>query len=133
MIVFSGTITAPLSASFSMRFNSDTASNYSDTNIYGTGSAAGSYRDTSSTNIRIGAVNNGTGAQSNFMIHVMNYANTTTYKTALARFNDAGAETAGIVGTWRNTSAITSITFLLASTSTYATGSTFTLYGIAAA
>jgi hypothetical protein len=133
VLVFTGTITAPTSASFLMRFNGDTASNYSDTNIYGTGSAAGSYRDTSSTNIRVGAVNNGTGAQSNLIINVMNYSNATTYKTALARFNDAGAEVAAVVGLWRNTAAITSITLLLASTATYATGSTFTLYGIAAA
>lgn len=132
VLVFRGNITAPTSASFLMRFNSDSGSNYSDTNLYGSGSAAGSYRDTSSTNIRFGAVNNGSGGQSNAIINVMNYANTTTYKTALARFNDAGAEAAAVVGTWRSTSAITSITLLLASTSTYASGSTFSLYGIAA-
>lgn len=133
VLVFRGNITAPTSASFLMRFNGDTGSNYSDTNLYGSGSAAGSYRDTSSTNIRVGAVNNGSGGQSNLIINVMNYANTSTYKTALNRFNDAGAETAAVVGLWRNTAAINSITLLLASTSTYATGSTFTLYGIQAA
>jgi len=62
----------------------------------------------------------------------MNYANTTTYKTFLVR----GANTAGNidadVGLWRSTAAINSVTVLIGSGS-LSSGSTFTLYGIAAA
>jgi hypothetical protein len=63
--------------------------------------------------------------------HFMNYSNTTTYKTALTRSNSPyGTEAA--VNLWRNTSAITSITLFIQS-STLNAGTTFTLYGIAAA
>jgi hypothetical protein len=130
VLEIAGTITAPTSASFLMRFNGDTGSNYSDTYLYGNGSAAGSGRDTSSTNIRFGAVNNGSGGQSLSTINVMNYSNSVTNKTVIARYSDAGAEASSAVGLWRNTAAITSITLLLASTSTYATGTTMTLWGI---
>jgi len=62
----------------------------------------------------------------------MNYSNSTTYNTALSRFVSAGSETTADVHLWRDTSAVTSIT-VATSTNNYATGSTFTLYGIKAA
>jgi hypothetical protein len=61
----------------------------------------------------------------------MNYANTSTYKTVLTRSNKYD-RVGAIVGLWRSTAAINSIT-LTAYSNTYAIGSTFTLYGIAAA
>jgi hypothetical protein len=63
---------------------------------------------------------------------VMNYSNSTTYKTALAKGGGADYGTEAYVGLWRNTSAITSIT-VLSSSGNMATGSTITLYGIKAA
>jgi hypothetical protein len=62
----------------------------------------------------------------------MNYSNTTTYKTAIARSNDASMQTEATVGMWRNTAAVTSVTFWC-DTTTLKAGSTAALYGIAAA
>jgi hypothetical protein len=118
----------------SMRFNSDTGSNYSRTVLTGNGSSASSDRQTSVTSI--GTDYNGYFDGSDFnqakIIQIMNYSNSTTYKTCLIRSNRAQSGTDAIVGLWRSTSAITSIT-LGANSLNFATGSTFTLYGIKAA
>ena len=111
-----------------LRFNDDTGSNYSKTLIYGTGSTAASARDTSSSSMRIMIA--GTTVSSTVW-HIMNYSNTTTYKTALCRSDIASDQTRGGVGLWRSTSAITKLTFL-AESGNFASGSTFTLYGIKA-
>jgi hypothetical protein len=82
-----------------------------------------------------------TTAISNTIVHIMNYSNTTTFKTYLARNNNAATSgtyvgTEAIVGLAQLTAAITSITIGTASGSTdynFATGSTFSLYGIKAA
>jgi hypothetical protein len=58
-----------------------------------------------------------------------NYSNTTTFKTFLSRTNVASDRVEALVGLWRSTSAITSITLYCGSNS-FVTGSTFTLYGI---
>ena len=67
-----------------------------------------------------------------FIAQFMNYANTTTYKTVIGRANNAGYGADTSVGVWRNTAAISTIT-LTALTANFASGSTFTLYGIKAA
>jgi hypothetical protein len=107
------------------QFNGDTGTNYSYTILSGNGSSASSSR-ASNTNLG-GALLIGTG-QSISIANIMNYANTTTYKTWLSRGNAVDNSTRAYVGTWRSTSAITSLTI------TYGTalsaGSTFTLYGI---
>ena len=117
---------------FQMRFNSDTGSNYSRTSLGGNGTSALSSRATNATKIQIeSSTGMGTG-QTTTLINVMNYANTSTYKTALLRASDAGKYAYAVVGLWRSTSAITSID-IINETSTFTAGSTFTLYGIAAA
>jgi len=126
IVVFSGIGTT--TDFFSIRLNGDTGSNYSLTDLYGTGSSANSFRQTNQTKIsRNECVN-----QSNAIIQINNYANTTTYKTTLSRSNSASDAAFAVVGLWRSTAAINSIT-LLHDGSTFAAGSTFTLYGIAAA
>jgi hypothetical protein len=116
-----------------MRFNSDSGSNYSRTILYGTGSTAGSARSTGATEITISTMpTTSQGYWTMVRANVMNYSNATTYKTVLNRadlLNDAALE---VVGLWRNTSAITSIT-LSSSVGSLAAGSIFTIYGIAAA
>jgi hypothetical protein len=62
----------------------------------------------------------------------MNYSNATTYKTIINRGNTASSTVITRSGMWRSTSAITSIT-VNNDASNYLAGSTFTLYGIAAA
>ena len=129
VVVYVGVATT--SQTFSVQFNGDTGSNYSDTNLGGDGSTASSNRDSSITSAKMG-INYSTG-QSNFILSVMNYSNSTTYKTVLCRSNAAVAEVNARVGLWRNTAAITSILLKMDSSSTFATGSTFTLYGIKSA
>jgi hypothetical protein len=117
-----------------VQFNGDTATNYSITTLYGTGSAAGSTRFSSQTQALIAYYGNLTSTlgNTNQIMQVQNYANSTTYKTFLSRGNNAGSGLDANVGLWRSTSAINSIK-LNNSASTFSVGSTFTLYGIAAA
>lgn len=115
-----------------LRFNSDTGTNYSNTTLDGTGSAATSYRYTNQTSIYL---TNQAYAQSstqfNSIANIMNYGNATTYKTVICRSNNSATGTDAIVNLWRSTSAITSITIL--GNANFNSASTFTLYGIASA
>jgi hypothetical protein len=118
-----------------LQFNSDTATNYSETILTATGSAVTSVRFSTQTAILLdynGVLNT---TKNNRIIQVMNYANTTTFKTVLIRANNAATGVDAIVGLWRKTpEAITSITIKNTGTSSnFAIGSTLTLYGIKAA
>ena len=117
-----------------MRFNSDSAANYSRTVLSGDGSSAVSARNTGFTEIYTdyNGYFDGLDFDQVKIINVMNYANSTTYKTCLIRSGRAQSGTDAIVGLWRSTSAITSI-YLGGSGNNFVTGSTFTLYGIKAA
>ena len=136
IIVVNGTDSASGGNNWNLQFNGDTATNYSATRIRADGTTNDSARTTSATSI-LGIQMNDTliGVQT---YQIMNYANTTTYKTALLRGGVGGSTTAtflgAAVGLWRSTSAITSIKVLTNGlTSNFAVGTMFTLYGIAAA
>ena len=120
--------------SSAIRFNSDTGSNYSQTGLYGTGSTAGGFRTTSTNLIYYGYYAYSTTSNFNFnsIVHIMNYSNTTTYKTVVSRANNADNGVDEIVGLWRNTAAITSFVLTMQNLSNFKSGSTFTLYGIKA-
>jgi len=118
------------SGAMGAQLNSDTGSNYSYTRLTGNGSSASSDRNTSLTFAPIGTVST---TQNVSIIHFQNYANSTTYKTLLTRNGIADVATYGIVALWRNTAAITSILINNNAGVNYASGSTFTLYGIKAA
>lgn len=124
-------------------FNSDTGTNYSSTNIDGAAGGASSTRWTSTNSALMGFVSDSNSTAnpslypSNFIINIQNYANTTTYKTMLGRYNDLASNasynrTGSNVGLWRSTAAINTINIGLYY-STYTAGATFTLYGIKAA
>lgn len=127
VIIFNGTLSSGTSV-YGIRYNSDAGSNYSWTSIRSDGSAATSTRDTNSTRILCGWI--GT-SQVTEIIQIQNYANITTNKTNITRNNSTAASTyvSANVGLWRNTAAITSVR-ILPDSSTFAAGSTFTLYGI---
>lgn len=115
--------------------NSDNAgANYSTTTMLGNGSSAISERTSNYPKwyLDTGSLTQPQNLNNVYVIQFQNYANTTTYKTMLARLNYAQAFTAAQVGLWRSTSAISSISINVA-TSTISTDSTFTLYGIKAA
>jgi hypothetical protein len=106
----------------------DTGNNYSSTWMYGTGSAAASSRQLTLSTMIVGRIST---AQSVNIFQIMNYANTTTYKTLLCRGNQDLVVTS--VNMWHSTSAINQIKVLEQVGSDFQTGTTFTLYGIAAA
>lgn len=67
-------------------------------------------------------------------MQIFNYSNTTTFKTALIRDGLTSGGTETIVACRRtNTNAITSLEIKSTSSSIFASGSTFSLYGIKAA
>ena len=67
------------------------------------------------------------------IINFPDYSNSNTYKPILSRSNKPNYHVEQKVGLWRNTNAITSITvFSTGSNPNFASGSTFTLYGIKA-
>ena len=116
-----------------LTFNSDTGSNYSRTILFGTGSSAGSARNSNTLQTYLDYY--GIVEATSPCIHIsniMNYSNTTTYKTMLTRANDSASGVDAICHLWRSTAAINRIDIYLDAVS-FATGSTFTLYGIKAA
>ena len=121
-----------------MQFNSDTTPNYSSTRIDGNGSSARSTRTANQNYVFLDWNSSCENALTKMTrVNIMNYANTTTFKTVLVRGDRATATTPtytgteAIVGLWRKTpEAITSIVLTM-QTGNIAIGSTFSLYGIA--
>lgn len=130
LVLISSAWTGSADVDIFVQFNSDTATNYSVTRLYGTGSVAASNRQTAQTGIKIAGSNNNTPNAS--IAHIMNYGNTVTYKTVLSRSDIADLNSNAYAGMWRSTAAITSIK-VYPQTGSFSIGSTFTLYGIAAA
>lgn len=109
----------------------DTGTNFSWTYLYGNGSSASSSRGSSDSRIFAMATSTG-GSQSTLIVHLQNYANTSTYKTTISRGNETSWGTIATVGLWRNTAAINQIR-ILANGNNLNAGTTLTLYGIQAA
>jgi hypothetical protein len=131
VVVQSGTTTN--GTGIRLRFNGDTGANYSNTILFGTGATAGSVRDSSITSMRMTYEASGQTTDAGVRIaNIQNYSNSTTYKTVLIRSSRASSGVDAIVGLWRNTAAITSVT-VFGSDFDLASGTTLTLYGIAAA
>jgi len=117
-----------------LRLNGSSTANYSRTYLGGNGSAAFSGRDTGESAMRTVRLRQ---SQINCIWDLMNYSNTTTFKTVLGRGTDASTELIQHAFLFRgssgsSTAAITSITVLLDSDA-FSNGSTLTLYGIKAA
>ena len=116
-----------------VRFNGDTATNYSKTWLNGNGTTAASSASTSVAQIRLNNSGNTAIGDIEFdTIDVFSYAGS-TYKTCLITSCNDENGTGGVersVGLWRSTSAITSITLDSAQTNQFDIGTTATLYGI---
>jgi hypothetical protein len=124
--------------SISLRFNSDTGSNYSLTRMFGDGSAASTAKSSNETAGGVVIIgNSAVSSAGTYIINIMNYSNSTTYKTCISRGSDAssGGYISAYATLWRSTSAITSIDLkfgAIGGTTNARSGSTFTLYGIKA-
>ncbi len=119
--------TANTGSYFTLRFNGNTTSLYSNTEIDGNGSATSTNRNTNQTYIYNGSI---IATQSNIITHINNYSNSTTFKTALSRSNYTTSGVKASIGLWRSTAAITSIECGTGGTNLFQTGTTFSLYGI---
>jgi hypothetical protein len=127
-------------AFLNMQFNGDTGTNYSYTELLGNGTNATSTRYTNATQMfNANVAMQQTTISFNGIYQIMNYSNSTTNKTGLARLNCINSDYNGSIavgGAWRNTSPITSIKVFPSRSGTpynFSIGSTFTLYGIKAA
>jgi hypothetical protein len=130
IVVNGGQSVATANAYF--QFNNDTTALYSNVYMSGNGTTAVTARVADQNFIRMDYYGWETSLNGNAIINIQNYSNTTTYKTALIRYNTAGYGTSAIVGTWRSTSAINRVD-IKSEAYAWLSGSTFTLYGIAAA
>ena len=125
---------------YSLTFNGDTGSNYSYHELLGDGASASGLAYSTQTAIRgdgtIGTTTGGTFGVG--VLDILDYANTNKYKTTKmlegVDFNGTMAGYGGriglISGNWRNTAAITSITFVPNTGTLFSQYSQFALYGI---
>ena len=128
-LVLAATNTAALD--LNTTFNSDTATNYSFTSLTGNGSVASSSQSASQNYIRSNFFSMAASQPYLLTLDLFSYAGS-TYKTCLITNSEDKNGSGGVgnrVALWRSTTAVTSITFTT-STSTFAVGTTATLYGI---
>jgi hypothetical protein len=118
-------------SSIVVRFNGDSASNYSNTQMYGNASTVISQRFTSQTEGYLSFSGFPTARFATTIVNFMNYSNTTTNKTYIGRGGYSNSFVDTSVGLWRNTAAISSMTLFAGNF--FDTGCTLTLYGIKAA
>ena len=131
-LVFTGT-TATAGGGMSLLFNGDTGTNYSITALYGTGASAASGNTTSTPQLncsKFSAIT--TTPPATLGIDIFSYAGATNKTALITQANDqnGAGDVELVVGLWRSTAAITSITIRDASLQNLATGTIATLWGI---
>jgi hypothetical protein len=128
-IVASG-IGSTSSSYFCLRFNGDTGSNYSRTMLSGDGSAASSSRATNDTSIFLHNASTLQTQPGLVIVDVFSYGGSTnkTILSQAAQDKNGSGSVERIVGLWRNTAAVTSITIFTPG-GTISSGQ-ITLYGI---
>jgi hypothetical protein len=112
-----------------LRLNGDTSSSYSSIWLEGNGTTPTSGREVT-TSIPLCYGPGSTVLPTTQITNIVNYSNTTTYKSISTDSASATANVINYQGVWRNTSAINSITLNLTSGRTYYAGTTFDLYGV---
>lgn len=115
------------------RFNSDSGTNYPYVRMTGNGSSAASASITTDTFLNLAAAFGiNTTENATIILQVMDYSATDKHRPVLVRSNLAGAGVEAIAGRWANAAnAITQIELFNTSSISFATGTTFSLYGIA--
>ncbi len=119
-----------------INFNSDSGSNYTYHALYGDGSSAGAIAASSQTKAitgRIAAANATSGIFGVGVIDLLDYANTSKYKTMrnLVGIDTNGAGNVWLFSNlWMSTSAVSNIVIAPASGTNFAQYSSFALYGI---
>jgi hypothetical protein len=134
LVVTNKPTATPTVVGVTIRLNGDTGSNYSSTYIYAVVGGTGTGRGTNLDKYNFMNAGSTIANQYNMgRLNIMNYSNSTTNKTMIARGDDLSDSTVTSVGLWRSNSAITKLDITATDGLYYASGCTFTLYGIASA
>jgi len=132
ILIVQGTVTT--GNSFYIQFNGDTGANYSISNMQGNGSTIAGGRDTNATYINVyGGM--GTSIPTMYKVQIFSYSTSNATKSLLSEGSidtSSGGLVNRVVGTWRNSSAITSFS-MTTFAGTFGSGSVASLYGIKAA
>jgi len=114
---------------FNIRINGDTGANYSQMFMRGNGGATAS-NGTQSTTIMQCTVSSmlQSANKVQYLVNIMDYSATDKHKAMLVEGTNANVGTETMSGRWASTAAITNISII----ASFAAGSTFALYGIAA-
>lgn len=115
-----------------IRFNNDTGTNYSWTQLLGNGSAAQSSRGTSTATLYLNDTDTSGANPYLQTVDLFSYAGSTN-KTILSETSmdrNGGGIVGRVVGLWRNTTAINRIDLVVNAGNQYQAGTTATLYGI---
>lgn len=115
-----------------MRFNSDSGTNYAQTGCANDSGTNSPSKSNNTTGIGVSYGNANSGRTPEFIINVMNYSSSSYYKTTLGRNGYSTIWVDMSAGSWRSTSAVTTVSFHTTNTN-FGVGTTFTIYGIAAA
>lgn len=127
VLVVRGGTTA--SAASKVNLNNVTSGIYANTRFWGDGTSTASDRAPNSGEMYTGG---GWFSDGMFVVNILNYTNTNIYKPMLSRYSNPSSFTFFNCTTWMSTNAVTSIQVGL-NTSTYISGTSFTLYGVKAA
>ncbi len=114
-----------------LRFNGDSATNYSYHTLYGSGTSVASSSGSSTTFARLTGGNGTVDGYTASVVDVLDYGNTSKNTTVRVLDGYSGASPRIFIqsGAWRNTAAVTSIS-ITDSDSNFTTASRFSLYGI---
>lgn len=112
-----------------IKLNNDTGSNYSATQVYASSGGASSYRETNQSTVNVMYLQSNPSTN---ILQINSYANSSTYKTIIARGGSNDLVRAGSF-LWRSTSAISTIQFSVGGGAYFANGSVLTIFGLAAA
>jgi hypothetical protein len=128
ILVIQGTNTS--SGNSRLQVNGDSGNNYNQVRMYGAGGLPGSDSASNIASLDMSSMSTSSGYQA--VIQLMDYSATDKHKTILSRTQESNISAVlANAGRWANTAAITSVTTFTAAGS-YASGSTFSLYGVIA-
>ena len=130
VVVINSKFTQTSGRFISLQYNSDTGANYTSVYLLGQSSGTATAYATGNSSARIGN-GSASSASGSCVASIFDYTNATTYKTSSGR---TGSNEFAItyMATWKSTAAISTVTVTCdtASSNAFATGSTFSLYGI---
>lgn len=115
-------------SSLKLRFNGDTATNYSVTYLYATTTTSGGARNSNRAYMYGGEDVVTSSSFASFIWDINNYSNTNIFKNSFVRNYSPGGIIMTACNLWRNTQAISSITIFV--DNNMPIGTMFTIYGI---